>query len=120
MKPALAEVWWVLFFLIAPGLLVVRYFWPRVLPRWAALTAAGVLGGTLFYLRESLYHAETTEFAQRVGVFDIAGPIVVDGMANLQGARPVDFVLGGILEFVYLLLWLVPYGIIQILRNRHG
>jgi hypothetical protein len=34
------------------------------------------------------------------------------------GPRPVDFVLGAILELIYLLLWLVPYGIIQIVRSR--
>jgi hypothetical protein len=34
------------------------------------------------------------------------------------GHRPVDFVLGAILELICLLLWLVPYGIIQIVRSR--
>jgi len=39
-------------------------------------------------------------------------------MVMLQGPRAVDFVLGAILELVYLLLCLVPYGIVQIVRAR--
>jgi hypothetical protein len=39
-------------------------------------------------------------------------------MVVLQGPRAVDFVLGASLELVYLLLWLVPYGIIQIMRSQ--
>ena len=35
-----------------------------------------------------------------------------------KAQEAVDFVLGAILELVYLLLWLVPYGVIQIVRSR--
>jgi hypothetical protein len=59
-----------------------------------------------------------TEWAQRVGLFDQMPPVYGEGMVVLQGPRAVDFVLGAILELVYLLLWLVPYGIIQIVRSR--
>jgi hypothetical protein len=118
MNVTLAEMCWAFLYVIAPGLLVIRYFWPPLLPRWGVLLAAAGLGGTAFYLQELLYRADMTEVAQRLGVFDHTVPILVDGMVNLQGPRPVDFVLGGILELINLLLWLVPYGIIQILRNR--
>lgn len=118
MNSALAEVCLVFACVIAPGLLVIRYFWPGILPRWSVLVSAGVLGGTAFYLRELLVRAEMTEFAQRLGVFEQTLPILADGMVRLQGPRPIDFVVGAILQLVYLLLWLVPYGIIQILRNR--
>lgn len=118
MNAALAEVCLVFFCVIAPGVLVIRYCWPRILPRWGVLVSAGILGGTAFYLRELLYQADMMELAQRFGAFDAAMPVVVDGMVRLQSPRPVDFVLGAVLELVYLLLWLVPYGIIQILRKR--
>ena len=118
MNAALAEACLVFSYVIAPGLLAIRYFWPGILPRWGVLVSAGVLGGTAFYLRELLFRAEMTEFAQRYGVFDQTLPILADGMVSLQGPRPIDFVVGAILQLVYLLLWLVPYGIIQILRNR--
>lgn len=118
MNAALTEACLVFFCVIAPGLLVIRYFWPRMLPRWGVLVSAGILGGTSFYLREYLYRAGMMELAQRFGAFDAAVPVLVDGMVILQSPRPIDFVLGAVLELVYLLLWLVPYGIIQILRKR--
>jgi hypothetical protein len=118
MNATLAEACLVFSYLVAPGLLVIRYFWPRILPRWSVLVAAGALGGTAFYLRELLHRADMMELAQRFGAFDQAVPVFVDGMVKLQSPRAFDFVLGAFLELIYLLLWLVPYGIIQILRNR--
>ena len=106
------------FFLVAPGLLLIRFFRPRLLPRPALLVAAALLGGAAFYTRELVQSAEMTEWAQGIGLFDQAPPVLGEGMVVLQGPRAVDFVLGAILEFVYLLLWLVPYGIIQIVRSR--
>ena len=118
MNSALAEACWFFFLAVAPALLVIRYFWPRILPRWAVLLAAGLLGGTAFYLRELLQHADMMEFARRVGAFDHTGPILADGMVSLEMVRPIDFVLGAILGLILLLLWLVPYGIVSILRDR--
>ena len=120
MNVFLAEACWRLLYVIAPALLVIRFFWPRMLPRWGVLAAAAGLGGSAFYLQEYLYRADMTEIAQRFGAFDHTAPILLDGIVNMQGPRPVDFVLGGFLELAYLLLWLVPYGIIQILRNRRS
>ena len=68
MNSALAEACWAFFYVTAPGLLVIRYFWPRILPRWGVLVSAGILGGTTFYLQEMLYRADMMEFAQRFGV----------------------------------------------------
>jgi hypothetical protein len=118
MNAALAQACSVFFCVIAPGTLIVRYFWPRILPRWGVLACAGSLGGTAFYLRELLYRADMMEFAQSFSDFEQTVPIVVDGMVRLQMVRTIDFFLGAVLELIYLLLWLVPYGIIQILRNR--
>jgi hypothetical protein len=107
-----------LFFLIAPGLLLIRFFRPSLLPRSALLVLAALLGGAALYARELVQRAEMTEWAQRVGLFDQAPLVHGEGMVVLQGPRAVDFVLGASLELVYLLLWLVPYGIIQIIRSR--
>jgi hypothetical protein len=110
----------VLFFAIAPGLLLIRFFRPRLLPRPALLVAAAALGGAAFYAHELVQRAEMTAWVQRAGLFDPAAVSHGEGMVVLMGPRPVDFVLGGVLELVYLLLWLVPYGIIQIVRTRRG
>jgi hypothetical protein len=118
MNAVLADVAMALFFVIAPGLLVIRFIWPRILPRWSVLVIAGALGGAAFYISELLNRADMMETAQRLGIFDMPLPMRGDGMVVLQSPRPVDFVLGALLELVYLLLWLVPYGVTQILRNR--
>jgi hypothetical protein len=106
------------FFLVAPGLLLIRFFRPSILPRAALLVAAALLGGATFCVRELVQRAQMTEWAQRIGLFDQAPTVYGDEMVLLQGPRGVDFVLGAVLELVYLLLWLVPYGIVQIVRSR--
>ena len=106
------------FFLVSPGLLLIRFFRPSLLPRPALLVLAALLGGAAFYARELVQRAAMTEWAQRVGLFDQMPPVYGEGMVVLQAPRAMDFVLGAILELVYLLLWLVPYGIIQIVRSR--
>ena len=106
------------FFLVAPSLLLIRFFRPRLLPRPALLVAAALFGGAAYYARELIQRAEMTEWAQRIGLFDQAPAAYGEGMVVLQGPRAADFVLGATLELVYLLLWLVPYGIIQIVRTR--
>jgi hypothetical protein len=108
----------VFFLLVSPGLLLIRFFRPRLLPRPALLALAAILGGAAFYARELVQRAAMTEWAQRPGLFEHMPPAYGDGMVVLQGPRAVDFVLGAILELVYLLLWLVPYGIIQLVRSR--
>lgn len=118
MNAVLADAAMTFFFVIAPGLLVVRFVCPRVLPRWSFLVIAGALGGAAYYVRELLIRAHMTEIAQGMGLFDLPLPIHGEGMVLLQSPRPIDFVLGAVLELIYLLLWLVPYGVIQILRNR--
>jgi hypothetical protein len=106
------------FFLVSPGLLLIRFFRPSLLPRLALLVFVPLLGGLAFYARELVQRAAMAEWAQRMGLFDRAPAVYGDGMVMLQGPRAVDFLLGAILELVYLLLWLVPYGIIQIIRSR--
>jgi len=108
----------VFFFLVAPALLVFRFFRPSLLPRPALLVLAALLGGAAFYARELVQRAAMTEWAHRIGLSDQVPPVYGEGMVVLQGPRAVDFVLGASLELVYLLLWLVPYGIIQIVRSR--
>ena len=115
MNATLAEAISLLSFAIAPGLLVIRFFRPRILPRWAVLMAAAVLGGSAFYVSELLYRAD---MLQRFGAFTFPPPTDVSGVVVLQSPRPVDFVFGAILQLVYLLLWLVPYGVTQILLER--
>lgn len=117
MNAVLADAALGFFLVIAPGLLVIRFVWPRVLPRWSLLLSAGALGGAAYYVRELLIRARMTEIAQGMGVFDLPLPMHGEGMVVLQSPQPIDFVLGAVLELIYLLLWLVPYGVIQILRN---
>ena len=108
----------VFFFLVAPALLLVRFTRPRLLPRPALLALAALLGGAAFYARELVQQAAMNEWVRRAGLFEPAPPVYGEGMVLLQGPRTVDFVLCASLELVYLLLWLVPYGIIQIVRSR--
>jgi hypothetical protein len=112
------DIWTAFFFLVSPGLLLIRFVRPRLLHRAAVLVLAALLGGAAFYARELVQYGEMTDWARGVGVFDHAPPVYGEGMVVLQGPRAVDAVLGAILELVYLLLWLVPYGIIQIVRTR--
>jgi hypothetical protein len=112
------DTWTAFFCLVSPGLLLIRFIRPGLLPRPAVLVLAALLGGAAFYAHQMVEHAEMTDWAQRVGRFAPPPPVSGEGMVLLQGPRPVDFVLGAILELVYLLLWLVPYGIIQIVRRR--
>lgn len=118
MSTALDNALTAFFFLVAPALLVIRVFRPTFLPRSALLMVAALLGGAVFYARELAQSAAMTEWAQRVGLFDHAPPMYGEGMIVLHGPRLVDLVLGAGLELVYLLLWLVPYGIVQIVRTR--
>ena len=118
MNAFFADACMVLFSVIAPALLLIRFIWPRVLPRWAVLVSAAGLGGAAFYFRELLIRADMMETVRRFGVPELGPPMPVEGMVLLQSPRPVDFVLGAALELVYLLLWLVPYGVTQILRKR--
>jgi hypothetical protein len=118
MSDLLTEVCSIALYAIAPGLLVVRFFWPRLLPRWGVLLAVALLGGAVFYFREWLYQQDMLALAQRYGAIEDMSPHHGEGMVALQRPRPVDFVLGSALELVYLLLLLVPYGIIRIVRDR--
>ena len=118
MSAALDNTLTTFFFLVTPALLVIRFFRPTLLPRPALLVLAALLGGAAFYARELVQRAAMSEWAQSVGLFDQAPPMYGEGMVVLQGPRFVDFVLGASLELVYLLLWLVPYGMIQIVRSR--
>jgi hypothetical protein len=119
MGAALEALLVTLFLLVAPGLLLIRLFRPSLLPRPALLALAALLGGATFYAYELAQHAEMSEFAQRIGLFDQVQPAYGEQMVSVPlGPRPVHFVLGAILELIYLLLLLVPYGIIQIVRSR--
>jgi hypothetical protein len=106
------------FFLVAPALLVIRFIRPSLLPRPALLVLTGFLGGAALYIRELVQRAAMTELTHRAGHFDQVPPLHGEGMVVLHGPTAMDFVLGGSLELVYLLPWLVPYGIIQIARSR--
>ncbi len=118
MNAFFADACMAFFYVIAPALLLIRFIWPRVLPRWAVLVSAAQLGGAAFYFRELLIRADMMERVKRFDVPELGPPMPVEGMVLLQSPRPVDFVLGAALELVYLLLWLVPYGVTQILRKR--
>lgn len=118
MKPALAEACLIFFYVAAPALLVVRFSWPRVLPRWAVLVSAAALGGTAFYLHEYFHRAHMLEVAERLNLFGHPAPLFVGPTTSLQGPRTGDLLVGAVSGLVYLLLWLVPYGIFRILRSR--
>jgi len=118
MNAALDNTMTAFFLLVAPALLVIRFLRPTLLPRSALIGLAALLGGAAFYARELFQRAAMTDWAQKIGLIDQGPPVHGEGMVVLQGPRFVDFVLGANLELVYLLLWLVPYGIIQIVRTR--
>jgi hypothetical protein len=118
MKPALADACLIFFYVAVPALLVVRYSWPRVLPRWVVLAAVAVLGGAAFYLHEYLHRAHMLDVAQRLYILPHPAPIFVGPMTSLQGPRSGDFLVGTVSGLLYLLLWLVPYGIFRILQSR--
>lgn len=120
MYRALAEACFVFFCVVAPALLTIRYVWPRILPRWGVLLAAAAIGGAAFYAREMLEQAEMMETVRRFGAFEFPAPISGDEMVSLQRPRASDFMLGAVLQLVYLLLWLVPYGILRIVLTRRG
>src|SRR5688572_11776215 len=93
MKPALAEACLIFFYLAVPALLVIRYSWPRVLPRWAVLASVAGLGGTAFYLHEYLHRAHMLDVAERMTLFPHPAPIFVGPMTSLQGPRSGDFLV---------------------------
>jgi hypothetical protein len=117
MYSILADVSLILSFAIAPGLLLIRFFRPRLLPRLALLILAAVLGGTAFYFVEFL---RRSDWLQRLGPISFPQPAEMAGMVVLQGPGRSEFILGAVMQLVYLLLWLVPYGVTQILLKRRN
>jgi hypothetical protein len=118
MNSSMADAMLVIFWLVAPGLLVIRFYQPRVLPRVVLLLSAAALGGSAFYVRELFHHAAMAAWTRRLGLPQLPASAYGEGMVVLQGPRMADFMLGAVLELVYLLLWLVPYGVVWILRDR--
>jgi hypothetical protein len=115
MDAVLADAIFALTFAIAPTLLLVRFFRPRILPRPVLLILAPVLGGTAFYIAARLQYAHMFRY---LGPMAFPAPSEVDGMVVLQGPGRTEFMLGAMLQLGYLLLCLVPYGITRILLDR--
>jgi hypothetical protein len=113
-----ADAMLVIFWLVAPGLLLIRFYRPRILPRVVLLLSAAALGGSVFYVRELFHHAAMAAWTRRLGFPELPASAYGEGMVTLQGPSMADFILGAALELVYLLLWLVPYGVVWILRDR--
>ena len=115
MNAVLADATFALMFAIAPALLLVRFFRPRIMPRLALLILAAVLGGTAYYIAARLQYAQTFRY-----LGPMAFPVLpeVDGMVALSGPGRTEFMLGVMLQLGYLLFWLVPYGITRILLDR--
>jgi hypothetical protein len=117
MNGVLADATFALTFAIAPALLLVRFFRPRIMPRSALLVLAAILGGTVFYIAARLQYAHMFRY---LGPTAFPTPPEVDGMVVLQGPGRTEFMLGVLLQLGYLLLWLVPYGITRILLDRRS
>src|SRR5688572_27948107 len=117
MSAVLADATFALTFAIAPALLLVRFYRPRVMPRVAVLILAAILGGTAFYIAARLQYAHTFRY---LGPMPFPTHPEADGMVVLGGPGRTEFMLGVLLQLGYLLLWLVPYGITRILLDRRG
>jgi hypothetical protein len=117
MNAVLADATFALTFAIAPALLLVRFFRPRIMPRWVLLILAAILGGTAFYIAARFQYAQTFRY---LGPRAFPAPPKVDGMVVLAGPGRTEFMLGVMLQLGYLLLWLVPYGITRILLDRRS
>lgn len=115
MNGLLADAAFLSTFAIAPGLLLIRFFRPRILPRWAVPILAAVLGGLAFYVSELLTYSD---WARRLGLHAQPMPANLDGMVVLGGPGRTEFMAGAALQICYLLLWLVPYGITRIILDR--
>jgi len=115
MNAVLADATFALTFAIAPALLLVRFFRPRIMPRSALLILAAILGGTVFYIAARLEYAHTFRY---LGPMAFPAPPQLDGMVVLRGPGRTEFMLGVVLQLGSLLLWLVPYGITRILLDR--
>ena len=102
-------------FFIAPALLLVRFFRPQILPRWAILLFAATLGGITFYVAELLAY---DEWMGRLGLYAPPPPAGLDGVTVLAGPGRTEFMTGVVLQLCYLLLWLVPYGVTKIIIDR--
>jgi hypothetical protein len=115
MNAVLADATFALTFAIAPALLLVRFFRPRIMPRLALLILAAILGGTAYYIAARFQYAHIFRY---FGPMAFPPPPEVDGMVVLRGPGRTEFMLGVMLQLGYLLLWLVPYGITRILLDR--
>ena len=115
MKALLADAALYLGFAIAPVLLLIRFFRPRILPRWVLLGLTVILGGTAFYVSELLTYAD---WLQHIGPIAHPMPDNLEGMVVLGGPGRTEFMIGAVLQLCYLLLWLVPYGITRIILDR--
>lgn len=115
MKGVLVDSVWILAFAIAPTLLLLRFFRPRVMPRWAVVVLAALLGGGALYLDELVQRAA---MMQQIGPVALPAPPELEGMVVLQGPGKTEFMLGALLQLTYLLLLLVPYGVTRIVLDR--
>jgi hypothetical protein len=115
MNAVLADMTYALTFAIAPALLLLRFFYPRIMPRLVLPILAAILGGTAYYIAARLEYAHMFRY---LGPTAFPAPPEVDGMVVLRGPGRTEFMLGVLLQLGYLLLWLVPYGITRILLDR--
>src|SRR5688572_8929417 len=115
MNALLADLVFLANFAIAPALLLVRFLRPQILPRWTVVLLATALGGVAFYASELLAYAD---WMGRLGLQLQAPPSGLAGITVLAGPGRTEFMIGVILQLCYLLLWLVPYGITQIIIDR--
>ena len=102
-------------FAISPALLLARFLWPRILPRWGLLILAAIFGGIALYTSECFRYADAFSY---LGPEAFPFPPNVDGMVVIRGPGRTEFMLGAMLQLGYLLLWLVPYGVVRILLDR--
>src|SRR5215216_6151780 len=115
MKALLADAVFFATFAIAPALLLIRFFRPRILPRWLLMGLTVIVGSTAYYVSELLTYAD---WLQRIGPIAHPMPDNLEGMVVLGGPGRTEFMIGALLQLCYLLLCLVPYGITRVILDR--
>ena len=114
MYSALTTACMVLFFGSAPALLVGRWFRPRRFTWATVAVCAAVLGWAPLLLDEYSRRHHDCEFT----VSYHASTETLGGCYLMDGSPTYNLELGWLKGLVYLVLWLVPYGIALLIRRR--
>jgi hypothetical protein len=106
-----------LFFLAAPALLSVRFVRPKRLPWWLLGILAAVSGWVFSNLSVHFYYRHLYDLVIEAGGFDVAPPDLVDDWQADGAKRVFALLFGWLYGLVYLVPWLVLYGVFCLVRR---